>query len=194
MVAADNLISDITTSDIQVVQRAWVEQTGLDGDLCAQEACSTRLEVTSRGERPSHITITEPIADQIVFWSVQRELDPLLVLAVIYAESRGDPWAISPCGAVGLMQVMPFHFQWNEWAYDYHTNIGRGTAILAENQKLFGQLEYTLAAYNGGPGAVYYGYPHETEIYIQRVLAYYAYMIAVKENNNGNNDHFPAAQ
>ncbi|HEX3847757.1 MAG TPA: lytic transglycosylase domain-containing protein [Steroidobacteraceae bacterium] len=36
------------------------------------------------------------------------KLPPDLVLAMIEVESRFDPWAVSPAGAVGLMQVMPF--------------------------------------------------------------------------------------
>jgi soluble lytic murein transglycosylase-like protein len=35
-------------------------------------------------------------------------LPPDLVMALIEVESRFDPWAVSPAGAVGLMQVMPF--------------------------------------------------------------------------------------
>lgn len=36
------------------------------------------------------------------------KIPPDLVLALIEVESRFDPWAVSPAGAVGLMQVMPF--------------------------------------------------------------------------------------
>jgi soluble lytic murein transglycosylase-like protein len=36
------------------------------------------------------------------------QLPPDLVMALIEVESRFDPWAVSPAGAVGLMQVMPF--------------------------------------------------------------------------------------
>lgn len=36
------------------------------------------------------------------------QIPPDLVLALIDVESRFDPWAVSPAGAVGLMQVMPF--------------------------------------------------------------------------------------
>jgi soluble lytic murein transglycosylase-like protein len=47
-----------------------------------------------------------------VFCEAKRDptlaLPPDLVLALIDVESRFDPWAVSPAGAVGLMQVMPF--------------------------------------------------------------------------------------
>jgi len=47
-----------------------------------------------------------------VFCEAQRDptlkLPPDLVLALIEVESRFDTWAVSPAGAVGLMQVMPF--------------------------------------------------------------------------------------
>jgi hypothetical protein len=58
----------------------------------------------------SHETRME-ILDQ-VFCESRREPDlpipPDLVLALIEVESRFDTWAVSPAGAVGLMQVMPF--------------------------------------------------------------------------------------
>jgi soluble lytic murein transglycosylase-like protein len=48
----------------------------------------------------------------LVYCEAKRDpslpLPPDLVLALIDVESRFDPWAVSPAGAVGLMQVMPF--------------------------------------------------------------------------------------
>jgi soluble lytic murein transglycosylase-like protein len=84
------------------------------------------------------------------------ELPPDLVLAVIEVESRFDPWAVSPAGAVGLMQVMPF------WPRELGVqnqlvrvapNIRMGCEILryylrAENRN----WSRALARYNGSAG------------------------------------------
>lgn len=43
----------------------------------------------------------------ISFWAKERDLDANLIAALILVESGGNPKAISSCGAVGLMQVMP---------------------------------------------------------------------------------------
>lgn len=73
------------------------------------------------------------------------------------AESRGVVRAVSPTGAMGLMQIMP-----DTWAelrsryglgpdpYDPHDNIIAGTAYLRELLDRFGEPGF-LAAYNAGP-------------------------------------------
>lgn len=78
--------------------------------------------------------------------------------AVIMAESSGDPKAVSPKGAMGLMQLMP-----ETWAelrdqhdlgadpFDPRTNILAGTAYLKTMQDHFG-YPALFAAYNAGPG------------------------------------------
>ncbi len=84
------------------------------------------------------------------------QLPPDLVLALIEVESRFDPWAVSPAGAVGLMQVMPF------WPRELGVqnqlvrvapNIRMGCEILryylrAENRN----WTRALARYNGSVG------------------------------------------
>jgi hypothetical protein len=79
------------------------------------------------------------------------------IRAVIRAESQGDVFAISPKGAMGLMQIMP-----STWTmlraryglganpYDPHDNIVAGTAYLRELHDLYGSPGF-LAAYNAGP-------------------------------------------
>jgi soluble lytic murein transglycosylase-like protein len=96
-----------------------------------------------------------------VFCESKREgevrLPPGLVMAVIHVESRFDRWAVSPAGAVGLMQVMPF---WPEQLgmrrYELTRtaqNIRMGCAILRFSlQKEKNSVTRALARYNGSVG------------------------------------------
>ncbi len=101
----------------------------------------------------------------IIAESKVHELDPFLVAAVIYAESRYRPEATSHVGARGLMQLMPATAQGIarrmgdadftiDQLYDPATNIKYGTFHL---QGLMGRYQGDLApaivAYNGGGGA-----------------------------------------
>jgi soluble lytic murein transglycosylase-like protein len=79
------------------------------------------------------------------------------IRAVMQAESAGDTRAVSPKGAMGLMQIMP-----QTWAdlrsryglgadpYDPHDNILAGAAYLRELHDHYGEPGF-LAAYNAGP-------------------------------------------
>jgi soluble lytic murein transglycosylase-like protein len=102
-------------------------------------------------------------------------LPPKLVRAVMSAESAGQPNAVSPKGAIGLMQLMPTTAK--ELGVDPHDpeqNVDGGTRYLRDLLlKYDGFLWHALAAYNAGPGAVQkYGdippYP-ETLRYIKRI-------------------------
>ncbi len=91
-------------------------------------------------------------------------LDDDLVLALIQQESRGDPEALSPAGAIGLMQVMPFTFAEmiaGERAltcaidpaamWDVTSNVRAGIRYLAlAMQAVEGNRYWALAAYNAG--------------------------------------------
>ena len=52
-------------------------------------------------------------AGSLVAWSAAEELDPNLAATVMQIESCGDPRATSRSGAIGLFQVMPYHFASN---------------------------------------------------------------------------------
>ncbi len=91
---------------------------------------------------------------------------PELLQAVIAAESGFDAQAVSPRGAVGLMQIMPETAQAHglnphprrsveSQLADPRTNIHTGARILARLLHRFPeQIELALAAYNAGEGAV----------------------------------------
>lgn len=77
--------------------------------------------------------------------------------AVIRIESNGNPKALSPKGAVGLMQLMPDTYAELRIRYglgadpaDPHDNIAAGTAYLHDLREHFG-TEGVIAAYNAGP-------------------------------------------
>jgi Transglycosylase SLT domain len=103
-------------------------------------------------------------------------LDPELVLAVIAVESAFRPNAVSPKGAQGLMQLMPFtarRFGVSD-PFDPRQNIFGGVQYLRLLLDLFqGDIALSLAAYNAGENAVarYRGIPpyKETRSYVQKI-------------------------
>jgi soluble lytic murein transglycosylase-like protein len=105
-------------------------------------------------------------------------VDPKLVLAVIDAESHGDPAAISRVGAEGLMQLMPSTAAEYGVAnpFDPTANVAGGARYLHDLLHRYkGNVRLALAAYNAGPGAVdaAHGVPHfaETRAYVDRIIA-----------------------
>jgi hypothetical protein len=88
---------------------------------------------------------------QIIEWATQHDLDPNLVATVMQIESCGDPLAISRAGAVGLFQVMPYHFTESENSFAPETNALRGLSYLKDSLEHFsGDASLALAGYNGG--------------------------------------------
>ncbi|MCC6298203.1 MAG: transglycosylase SLT domain-containing protein [Anaerolineales bacterium] len=91
----------------------------------------------------------------IVRWANASSLDPNLVATVMQIESCGDPRALSRSGAMGLFQVMPFHFHFGENGFDVETNALRGLEYLARAfQTANGDPRLALAGYNGGIGVI----------------------------------------
>jgi len=102
-------------------------------------------------------------------------LDPAIVRAVIWQESRGNPKATSPVGAQGLMQLMPATAKdlGVKDSFDPEQNIDGGVRYLKQQIDRFG-LVNGIAAYNAGPGNVqkYGGIPpfKETQNYVSNIF------------------------
>jgi len=125
--------------------------------------------------------------------SVAHDIDYELLQALIATESGFNTHAVSPKGAVGLMQLMPPTAQRygvrgdknspiEKKLTDPRTNIVAGSRYLRYLIDLFpGQLELAVAAYNAGEGAVQrYGnkipnYP-ETKNYVKTVMQLYSHL------------------
>jgi hypothetical protein len=113
-------------------------------------------------------------------YSRANNLSPALVKAIIKAESNGQRYAISPKGAQGMMQLMPFTARRMNVSdpFDPIENIEGGVKYIKELLGTFGgNLVHAVAAYNAGPEAVkkYGGIPpyKETRTYVKRVMNYY---------------------
>ena len=104
-----------------------------------------------------------PYRDAISREARKHGLDPLLMAALIRQESEFDPGAVSPSGAIGLMQVMPATGRelgrrlrmkpvTPRSLHDPRVNLALGAYYLARQLELRGgSVEETLAAYNAGP-------------------------------------------
>ncbi|MEB3337533.1 MAG: transglycosylase SLT domain-containing protein, partial [Leptolyngbyaceae bacterium] len=104
-----------------------------------------------------------PFLDPITTWSQQRQLNPLLVIALIRQESRFEPKIQSVVGATGLMQVMPDTASWiasqiqlKEYKLESpDDNIKLGTWYLDyTHQEYNNNSLFAVASYNAGPGNV----------------------------------------
>jgi soluble lytic murein transglycosylase-like protein len=131
-----------------------------------------------RGEKlGSWRRVAGSFADHIARAARDHRVDPVLLTAVAQAESNFDPRAVSPKGALGLMQLMPQTAERFGVAdvFDVSQNVNGGARYLSWLLERFdGQTELALAGYNAGEGAVdrYSGIPPypETEDYVEKVL------------------------
>ena len=110
-------------------------------------------------------TEIEQVAATIVRDANMRGIDPNLVIAVIHIESRGNAYALSPVGAMGMMQIMPstgeelatrLDIPWRglQTLFDPVLNVRMGIAYLKQLESRYGSMKTALAAYNWGPGRI----------------------------------------
>lgn len=140
----------------------------------------TKIRSTRALSRLRPTRLSPSLHRTIMQTALVYRLHPALVRAVIHAESGYDPYAVSPKGAMGLMQLMP------ETAmslnvvnpYDPEQNIAGGVRYLRYLLDRFGwDLELALAAYNAGENRVSREsrIPQigETRLYVRKVLRFY---------------------
>lgn len=125
-----------------------------------------------------------PVALHIDVASRRFRIPASWIRAVMRAESAHDIRAVSPAGAMGLMQVMPetwlelrARYGLGSDPFDIRDNILAGAAYLREMYDRYGDVSAMLAAYNAGPQR-YYEYlagtralPAETRTYVATIAS-----------------------
>ena len=106
----------------------------------------------------AHPSARDLYGDHIAEAAQRFELPAAWIRAVMRAESDVDPRALSPKGAIGLMQIMPetwaelrVRYRLGDDPYDPHDNIVAGAAYIRELFDRYGSPGW-IAAYNAGPG------------------------------------------
>lgn len=126
--------------------------------------------------------------------------DPELIVAVISTESSFYNWAISPKGAVGLMQIIPTtgkqvaemnNIVWHgkDPLFDPFLNIRLGIHYLWMLYLKFGDIHLALTAYNHGPGKVIRWLKAGETIptrYSEKVLSYYEQFLGIGGGGKGS--------
>jgi soluble lytic murein transglycosylase-like protein len=119
------------------------------------------------------------LQELIQHYSDYYQVDPILISIIMEQESGYDPFALSSAGAMGLMQLMP-DTAWMlgvEDPWNPEENIEGGVRYFSQQMDRFGRIEYALAAYNAGPGAVekWGGVPPypETVEYVNSIMGRY---------------------
>jgi soluble lytic murein transglycosylase-like protein len=152
-----------------------------DGAVVTHAGPEVYSDEGSRSLRPAYAPSRQlapaEISQAIQDASTRHSVSAPLVEAVAWQESRFNQSAVSPKGALGVMQLMPETArQLGVDARDARANIEGGALYLSQMLRRFeGDIPRALAAYNAGPGAVqrYGGIPPyaETQAYVRAILA-----------------------
>jgi hypothetical protein len=149
---------------------------------------------TSTGISPIFRIEVQHWADSISEWSSASSLNPNLVATIMQIESCGDPLAESSAGAMGLFQVMPFHFTASDNPYNPNTNAARGLAYLVRSLATAnGDARLAMAGYNGGIGIIpraEWTWSAQTKRYVQYGAPIYQDAVSGLETSDALNDWY----
>ncbi len=126
--------------------------------------------------------VAESFCVELGWAAVRSDLPADFFLRLIYQESRFDPHAVSPAGALGIAQFMPATAHWRGLAdpFAIREALRESARWLAELRDQFGNLGLAAAAYNAGPKRVEDwlvgkgGLPNETRHYVQVITGHSA--------------------
>jgi len=156
--------------------KAW---GGMPTTSLSSIASGTSVAVTIDPGHPSDPIDARHAYDHIIAEAADTyNLDPHMIRAVMQAESAFNALAVSPVGALGLMQLMPAVAAelGADDPMDPRQNIMAGSRHLRKMLNSHrGNVKLALASYNAGPGNVakYRGIPpfKETQNYVKKVTA-----------------------
>ena len=124
-------------------------------------------------------------------WATEHNLDPNLLATVMQIESCGWQQAQSYAGAMGLFQVMPFHFTDGEDMADPDTNARRGAGVLNECLGYAeGDTGLAMACYNGRPSVIY----QSRASWDEQVTAYYKWGTGIYADAQRNQGYSPTLE
>ncbi|GAC1480609.1 MAG: lytic transglycosylase domain-containing protein [Steroidobacteraceae bacterium] len=137
--------------------------------------------------RPAAVTQGHNDVDSFERAARSEKIDVHLLRAVAWTESRGRANAVSPKGALGIMQLMPATAaELGVDARDVDSNISGGARYLARQLDRFQSVPLALAAYNAGPGAVqrWGGIPPyaETKAYVASIMSRLTQLVPATAN------------
>jgi soluble lytic murein transglycosylase-like protein len=151
------------------------EAMTFDGPTLFTDAAPTPINPPKRASATERRAAADPV-NLLADAARSHGIDPALLQAVAWQESRGRMSAISPKGALGVMQLMPgTAAELGVDPRDVVGNVYGGARYLRRQLDRFGgSVPLALAAYNAGPGAVtrFGGIPpyRETRDYVTRIM------------------------
>jgi hypothetical protein len=129
---------------------------------------------------PEELQVIYPWLSDDMYYSISIYSDRYgveknLVFAIIEAESEGKFYATSHKGAIGYMQIMPFHYRGSkERLYNKDLNLMIGCRYFAYCLKeANGDIIESLKNYNAGPASKFYNIPYIKKVINNYMLSLY---------------------
>lgn len=184
----------IATAGVILALSGCVITTNVTGPTQSADSAPApaTLEQFSEDEQARILAVQRIVSEA----AAEHQLDPALINAMIWVESRFEPKAKSPAGARGLMQLMPSTAAYlakrmgepSARAYDPEFNVRAGALYLAEMKKKFGDEQLAVAAYHAGPGNVKkwvesgQAFPDYSNAYVAKVMEARARFTGIHEH------------